>query len=173
MPVLKKARHELFAQEVAKGAKLGAAYIAAGYKPNENNAARLKGTEMVSARIAEILAPSAARAAASVERIVQELERLSFSDITEALELRKNKIYVKDLKKLPKDVTACISSLKSTKDGVEVRFHNKGSAIEMLMRHKGMFKENINLTVTVSLLDLVNASYPAPAPKIIEHDPTE
>lgn len=172
MPALKNARHEIFAQEVAKGAKLGAAYITAGYKPNENNAARLKGNEVVLARIMEIQGRGAARAAASVDRIVQELERLSFSDLTEAIEFRRNKIYVKDLKKLPPEVRACISSLKSTKDGVEVKFYNKTPALEMLMRHKGMFKENIDLKVELTLVDLINASYPAPA-NVIEHDPDE
>lgn len=174
MSVLKNAKHEIFAQEMAKpGAKTLDALQKAGYAPQPAQGTRLTKNVKIANRIAEIQAPGAARVAASIDRITQELERLSLSDITEALEVRRNKVYLKDLKKLPKDVTACISALKSTKDGVEVKFHNKTSALELLMRHKGMFKENINLTVEVSLLDLVNASMAPAAPKVIDHDPQE
>ena len=51
---LKNARHERFAQELAKGATADAAYAAAGYKPNRCNASRLKSKENIFDRVQEL-----------------------------------------------------------------------------------------------------------------------
>lgn len=51
---LKNARHERFAQELAKGATADAAYTAAGFKPNRGNATRLKLNESIFDRVQEI-----------------------------------------------------------------------------------------------------------------------
>lgn len=57
---LKNARHERFAQELAKGQSADAAYVTAGFKVNRSNAARLNAYEHIRARVAEILADAAA-----------------------------------------------------------------------------------------------------------------
>jgi phage terminase small subunit len=41
MPVLSNSKHELFAQELAKGKTADAAYVSAGYSPNRGNATTL------------------------------------------------------------------------------------------------------------------------------------
>lgn len=51
---LKNARHERFAQELAKGATADAAYTAAGFRPNRGNATRLKLNESIFDRVQEI-----------------------------------------------------------------------------------------------------------------------
>lgn len=56
MPELANARHELFAQELAKGAKVGAAYVAAGFKAHPSNPSYLAKNKLVVARISELLA---------------------------------------------------------------------------------------------------------------------
>lgn len=56
MPVLKNARHEKFAQALAKGKTADEAYEAAGYAANRGNAARLKANESIMKRIGEIAA---------------------------------------------------------------------------------------------------------------------
>ncbi len=172
MPVLKNARHERFAQEFAKGVTLGDAYEKAGYRRHAQNPHRLMKNEQVSARVAEIQGRGAERAAATVERIVQEIENLSFANITDVVEIKGKRVIVKNTADLPREVTSAIAAIKKTKAGIEVRFHDKSRALEMLGRHRGLFRENINLNVTVSLLDLVTASYPE-APKTIEHEPAE
>lgn len=174
MPVLKNARHELFAQEVAKGSTIEAAYAAAGYAPSRKNAGRIKAIEGVAARILEIQRRAADRAEASVERILKEQMRLGYSNVTDVLSFTGKKVTLKSSDQLSEDVTAAISEVRQTKDGVQIKFHDKNRALEALARHKGMYRENINLNVTLSLLDLVNASYPAPEqPKVIEHKDDE
>lgn len=54
MPVLKNARHEKFAQALAKGSTADEAYAQARFKPNRGNAARLKANESVVKRVGEI-----------------------------------------------------------------------------------------------------------------------
>lgn len=51
MPVLKNARHEAFAQELAKGKTADEAYKLAGFKPNRGNAATLKQKQSISKRV--------------------------------------------------------------------------------------------------------------------------
>lgn len=56
---LKNARHERFAQELAKGSTADAAYVSAGFKPHGSNPARLSGNERIKSRVAELLGQAA------------------------------------------------------------------------------------------------------------------
>ena len=56
MPVLSNARHEAFAQALAKGKSADAAYEMAGFKANRGNATRLKANESIQKRVAELQA---------------------------------------------------------------------------------------------------------------------
>lgn len=166
MPVLKNARHELFAQEMAKGSTVDGAYKKAGYSENRGNAARLNANESVIARIAEIQGRGAERVAVSVERIVRELGSIAFHDVTEMVRITKGgkTVKIKSTDEIPEELRAAIASIKKTKEGVEVKFHDKSKALDMLARHAGMFKERIDIHVGVSLVDLVLGSFPGGAP---------
>ena len=74
MPTLDNARHEAFAQCLAKGMTATEAYIKAGYKPNDGNAATLKGNQRVRDRLAELLAKAAERTIVTVEDIAKQLD---------------------------------------------------------------------------------------------------
>lgn len=73
MPALPNAKHERFAQALAKGETATAAYVLAGYAPNDGNAARLKGNERIEARVAEILGRAAVRTEITVAAITERL----------------------------------------------------------------------------------------------------
>jgi hypothetical protein len=75
MPILKNSRHELFAQEIAKGKSASEAYQNAGYRPSRKNASRLKANEDINARVAELQAASAASAVITIESICAELDQ--------------------------------------------------------------------------------------------------
>lgn len=62
MPVLKNARHEAFAQELAKGKTADEAYASAGFKPDRGNASRLTANDSIRARVEEIKARVAEKA---------------------------------------------------------------------------------------------------------------
>lgn len=84
MGVLKNAKHERFAQLLAKGKSATEAYALAGYEPNEGNAGRLNRNEQVQARVQELLAAGAEKAGVTVERVMAELAKIGFSDIRKA-----------------------------------------------------------------------------------------
>jgi len=74
MAALRNPRWEHFAQELAKGKPASEAYVLAGYKANDGNCIRLKGTERVVARVQQLLSRSAARTGVTVESLLDELE---------------------------------------------------------------------------------------------------
>lgn len=95
MPVLKNARHERFAQALAKGMTAEKAYVEAGYKPNRHNAAALAREEHILTRVAELQAKVAEKATwsalermAALQRIAERLEKddpkVTISAISEA-----------------------------------------------------------------------------------------
>lgn len=71
---LKNARHERFAQELAKGNSADGAYIAAGFRPNRGNAVRLKANENVADRVAELKGRAAEKVEVTVADIVKQLD---------------------------------------------------------------------------------------------------
>lgn len=56
MPTLPNPKHEIFAQELAKGTSADASYERAGYKPDRKNASKLRQQPHILPRVAEILA---------------------------------------------------------------------------------------------------------------------
>ena len=74
MPVLKKARHERFAQAIAKGKSATEAYAEAGYKGDRTAASRLSTNVNVVARVKELQSEGAKRALVSIESLTAELE---------------------------------------------------------------------------------------------------
>lgn len=73
MPALTNAKHELFAQALAKGETATAAYVLAGYKANDGNASTLKGNQRIEDRVAEILNKAATRTEITVASITERL----------------------------------------------------------------------------------------------------
>ena len=76
MAVLKNQRWERFAQGLAAGKNTDKAYVAAGFTKNQGNASRLKGTEIIQRRVAEILGRGAERAAVTVQSLIDEIDEV-------------------------------------------------------------------------------------------------
>ena len=78
MSTLSNARHERFAQNIAKGMSTGPAYTAAGYKATGNSAEsaarRLLQNVTVRGRIAELQGKAAERTIKTIEDIVAQLD---------------------------------------------------------------------------------------------------
>lgn len=73
MPVLSNARHERFAQELAKGNTADEAYVLAGYKASRANASTLRAKQNVSDRVTELLDRAAVRTEITVASITERL----------------------------------------------------------------------------------------------------
>lgn len=74
MPVLDNARHERFAQELAKGVSQVEAYRLAGYERNESHASRLVSNGKVAERVAELKQEAAAVAVITIHDIARQLD---------------------------------------------------------------------------------------------------
>lgn len=86
MPILPNPKHEAFAQALARGLSISAAYVEAGYKPNRGNAHTLaKQNQSISKRVEEIqadqlaihqqaTAEAAANAKVTIESLIAEAE---------------------------------------------------------------------------------------------------
>ncbi len=122
MPVLKNARHERFAQNLAKGMSATAAYEKAGYKPNDQNAARLTRNDEVRTRFAELMAPAVDATQATVERVLKEMVRLAFYDMTAILDSTNGWIAMKDPRELPEDLRRAIVGIKPVLVGGVLQF---------------------------------------------------
>lgn len=77
MPVLKNAKHEAFAQGLAKGKTVDQAYIDAGFSANRGNAARLNAKESVRARVEEIQSRVAAKSEWSAAERIAMLQKIA------------------------------------------------------------------------------------------------
>jgi hypothetical protein len=74
LPILKSARHEAFAQELAKAKTADEAYEAAGYRPDRGHASRLAANGNICARLAGVQAMGAEKAAVTVNTLIAEAE---------------------------------------------------------------------------------------------------
>jgi phage terminase small subunit len=152
MPVLKNARHERFIQGVVKGISPGPAYTAAGYEVTGNSAesaaARLFRNVQVKERYAELMAPAIEATGATVERVLKEMVRLAFYDMTEILAVDDDgKVTQRDPTSLPEDLRRAIVAIKPIQIGDtrtwEVKFADKQKALDSLARYLQMFKDTL------------------------------
>lgn len=72
MTALSNPKHERFAQELAKGKTATEAYVIAGYKPNDGNAATLKGNQRILDRMSEIQDRAVIRTAITIASLMEE-----------------------------------------------------------------------------------------------------
>ncbi len=123
------------------------AYEKAGYKRNDGSAGRLHRNAQVQERIAELMAPAVEATQATVERVLKELVRLAFYDLTVIFESENGRLAMKNPRNLPEDLRRAIVGIKPVEvgDGLqyECKFADKQRALESLARHLQMFKDTV------------------------------
>jgi phage terminase small subunit len=159
MPLLKDPQREIFATQIAKGVAPIKAYITAGYGESSGQPYELVDAPDVATRIGEIRSVMAMRAQVSADRVIAELARIGFADITEMVSIERGRLKMKDTKDISPDLRAAISEIQKGKTGIRVKLHDKIAALQHIGKHLGLFKENVDLNVNISLADLVNGSY--------------
>ena len=167
MPVLPNPRHELFAQEIAKGATQRAAYRAAGYEGTDEsvdaNAARLIGDDKVASRVTELQEAAARATGVTMEAVVSELSKIAFVDIrkavrwgrspldTKAEESDPNGLNIYPVELVPSsemdaDTAVAVSEVSLTQTGVKIKMHDKRAALVDLGKYLGLFKDRVEHT---------------------------
>ena len=160
MPVLKNPRREIFAQEIAKGTFATKAHGIAGYKSNDGNASKLASSPEIVARVKEIMEKAATRAEISVSRVLNELAKLSFSNMDDYITVGSDGLPFVDFSRLDRDQKAAIQEVyvetttttevneAGEREAVPVRkvrfkLADKRMALVDIGKHLGMFKEQV------------------------------
>lgn len=160
MPVLKNAKHERFAQELAKGTVAVTAYAKAGYKPDDGNASKMAAKPEVQARVQEITGKAAERVGVTIERILDELALLGFSNMLDYVSINEAGDPQIDLGNLTREQAAALSEItintRTERGGeakpdaelksVKFKLCDKRAALIDLGKHLGMFKERVEVT---------------------------
>ena len=76
MPVLANPKHEVFAQELAKGRTLEDAYVAAGYSKSRSNASALRTKYNILERVLELQGAGVERTEVTIEGLIREADEL-------------------------------------------------------------------------------------------------
>ncbi len=128
------------------------AAIRAGYSPDtaEQIGYQLLQKTSVSVEASKAMAERSKRTGISQDRILLELAKMAFVEMTDVVDPETGKIK----ENASDDDLSCIQSVKVKPGnyGVEreVKLCDKKAALELLGRHLGMFKDNLNVTVETS-----------------------
>jgi phage terminase small subunit len=78
-----------------------------------------------------------------VKTMINELAKVAMADMTETIRVTGPIVSVKDLSEIPQHLRSCIKSIKTSSNGMEIQFHDKLKAIEVLGKALGMFVEKV------------------------------
>lgn len=129
------------------------AAIRAGYSPKtaQEQASRLLSNVMVQQAVAERMAERSRRTGVNQDRIILELAKIGFAKITDVIDSDTAKIKAD----ASADDLACIQSVKIKPNewGIEreIRLYDKKSALELLGKHFGMFKDKLDINMDMDL----------------------
>lgn len=159
------------------------AAIRAGYsaKTAHSQGPRLLDNVAVKAAIAEAQVKRAARTEITADRVLRELARVGFTNLSDVSEWGEREVaigYDADGKRLsPADIgdaavvhhemapflslidsgalapdhRAAVSEVALTKDGFKIKLHDKVGALQQIGRHLGMFTDKIEVTASEEL----------------------
>lgn len=150
MPILQNPQWEKFAQEYVMDFDKKRAALAAGYcKDSKNEASiytislELYNREVIRARIKELLEERRKEYDITEARVLQEMSRIAFSDITEIIQsFGPDGVVYKDIKDIPKRIRPAIKSISTTANGIQVTFHDKIGSLEQLAKFLGMYEKD-------------------------------
>lgn len=143
------ARQQRFVEEYLIDLNAAQAAIRAGYKASEytdTNANKILENTRVKAEVDKAVAERSKRTGINQDRVIQELAKIGFSKITDAIDPETAKIK----ENASADDLACIQSIKIKPNewGTEreVKMYDKKSALVDLGRHLGLFKDKVEIT---------------------------
>jgi phage terminase small subunit len=153
------AKQKRFCEEYLIDLNATQAAIRAGYKQSDytdTNANKLLENTSVAETVAKAMAERSKRCGISQDRVVNELAKIAFLNVSNLINTENGT--VKD--DATEDDLACIQSVKvktsSSETGYseerEVKVGDKLKALELLGKHLGMFKDNVDVNLTVPVM---------------------
>lgn len=131
------------------------AAIRAGYsaKNADKIGSQLLGKSRVSAEIQKKMAKREKRTEITQDRVLKELATIGFFQITDFMKVDKGQLVIKDTSDVDLENIPAISGIKPTQFGLDVRFHDKVKALELIGEHLGMWSGNTGNADSLARLD--------------------
>lgn len=85
----------------------------------------------------------------TADRVMIELARIAFADVTDVIQIKNGEVTGTDTAKLTEGQRATIAAIEETKSGLKIRMHPKAQALESLAKHFGLLTERQELDVRV------------------------
>ena len=132
------------------------AAIAAGYSSKRANSqgVHLLSIPEIQAEVRRRKAEISAGLRISAERVLWEMAALGFSNIFDYVEDIDGELR---LKELPPEKQGAVSSIKITKNGTEVKLHDKLKALEFLAKYTGLTDHKANTETQNNLFEMIDA----------------
>ena len=115
-----------------------------------STANRLLKREVIRDALLKAQTQRAERLDITADRVMIELSRIAFADVTDAIEIVGGVVTVKDTDELTPAQRASIAAIEETKAGLKVRMHPKAQALESLAKHFGLLIEKHSLDVSMT-----------------------
>lgn len=84
------------------------------------------------------------------DKVLNEIAAVAFANATDLVKVQDGIVCIKDTDTLEENVKKAIVGIKEGRNGIEINMANKVSALEMLGKHLGMFKEKIEISKSTS-----------------------
>lgn len=154
-------KQEMFCQEYLKDLNATQAAIRAGYSQKTAAEAGYENLRkpQIQDRIAELKKSRMTRLEIDQNKVLQEVYNVAMarvSDIAtietestiqvglegETVSVETDVVRFKPTEEWPEEVKAAVASLGMSKNGIIMRFHDKGAHLEKLMKHLGLYEED-------------------------------
>lgn len=124
------------------------AAIRAGYSPDT---AKAIGSENLTkpdirTHIDRAMADRSKRTGVNADRVLQELAKIGFADVTDFVTIEGHSVKVKTTDQMPRDKLGAIAGIKEGANGIEIKLNDKEKALELIGRHLGMWNDKVELS---------------------------
>lgn len=147
----------------------------AGYseKTAHEQASRLLANAKIQAVLAIAQEARSARTQVTQDRVLMELARLGFSDLSKLGKWGPDGFVIKPSDELTEEESACVQEVTCTEtpDGkktIKLKLHDKKGALELIGRHLSMFTDNLNHQGQVNVV--FNIPRSPKGPVVLEDD---
>ena len=148
------AKQQRFVEEYLIDLNATQAYIRAGYKNYDSAGVEANKTlniPKIRQAVDEAMAERSRRTGINQDRVLTELAKMAFVNISNAVDLETGEIKPD----ATEEDLACIQSIKikPTEFGVEreIKFYDKKGSLEQLGRHLGLFKDKVEVETDLDL----------------------
>ena len=141
-------RRQRFAREYAIDLNGTQAAIRAGFSPRTASqiAYKLLRDPEVIAEVHKRLKALTVKADVTADRVLRELARIAFADITSLVRIVKGRVRIADTDALTVDQRAAIAEISETADGVRIKAYDPIRACELLGKRLALWTDRLELT---------------------------